>query len=494
MQSRRDQVQAHQFVVSRLVTGLLRADPDEPETPVQRTQRGVFVGALLAIVVCVGFLVYGFAKPGGATAWRKPGTLVMEKETGTRYFYDGTLRPVRNHASARLLTAPGSVMQKVSSSSLRGTAHGAPVGIEDAPDALPAAGDLSDGPWDVCASTGRTSSGDRRPVTELFVDAERAVRGLPRDRAVLVRAGEEFHLLWRGNRYRLPGGRTAADALGYGGAQPLAVSGAFLQALPAGPDLAAPRTPGLGEDGPRLDGRPSAVGTVYGVPAPGGGQQHYLLHRAGLVPVTGTQAALLLGDPRTLRAAYGDSAAASARPLSSRALNEARAPWEGDGAAIREAGEALPQVPPALESVADGLSLCSRLSPQGERGTTVQLVFAGTRSGAAGAPAVAATRPACAPVDAVIVPAGRGGLVRVLGASGRQVGTSAYLVTDTGVKYRIAGKDAAEALGYDLATDAQAVPSTLVGMLPTGPDLSPEAAAAGRSGVTGTPHCGAPSG
>ncbi|MET9112390.1 type VII secretion protein EccB, partial [Streptomyces zhihengii] len=82
----------------------------------------------------------------------------------------------------------------------------------------------------------------------------------------------------------------------------------------------------------------------------------------------------------------------------------------------------------------------------------------------------------------------------VLGASGRQVGASAYLVTDTGVKHRIASKEAAEALGYDLAADAQAVPSTLVGMLPTGPDLSPEAAAAGRSGATGTPDCGAPTG
>lgn len=40
MQNRKDQVQAHQFVVARLTAGLLRADPDAPETPLRRTNRG----------------------------------------------------------------------------------------------------------------------------------------------------------------------------------------------------------------------------------------------------------------------------------------------------------------------------------------------------------------------------------------------------------------------------------------------------------------------
>lgn len=37
MQSRRDQVQAHLFVMSRLASGMLRAEPDAPDTPTGRT-------------------------------------------------------------------------------------------------------------------------------------------------------------------------------------------------------------------------------------------------------------------------------------------------------------------------------------------------------------------------------------------------------------------------------------------------------------------------
>ncbi|MFD0567150.1 hypothetical protein ACFQ2M_38235 [Kitasatospora saccharophila] len=40
MQSRRDQVQAHLFVMGRVAAGVLRAEPDAPDTPVGRTNRG----------------------------------------------------------------------------------------------------------------------------------------------------------------------------------------------------------------------------------------------------------------------------------------------------------------------------------------------------------------------------------------------------------------------------------------------------------------------
>lgn len=40
MQSKRDQVQAHGFMMGRLSSGLLTADPDAPESPLGRTTRG----------------------------------------------------------------------------------------------------------------------------------------------------------------------------------------------------------------------------------------------------------------------------------------------------------------------------------------------------------------------------------------------------------------------------------------------------------------------
>ena len=102
MQNRRDQVQAHAFVVGRLVSALLRAEPDAPMTPLRRFVVGTFWGALLGALAVAGFGVYGFISPGGSTAWRAGGALIVEKETGARYvFVEGELRPVVNYASAR---------------------------------------------------------------------------------------------------------------------------------------------------------------------------------------------------------------------------------------------------------------------------------------------------------------------------------------------------------------------------------------------------------
>ncbi|MFI2378021.1 type VII secretion protein EccB [Streptomyces sp. NPDC018964] len=497
MHSRRDQVQAHQFVVSRLTSGLLRADPDELETPVARTHRGMLIGVVVTLLFGIGFLVYGLVSPGGATAWKKPGTVVMEKETGTRYFYDGTLRAVRNYSSARLLAGSGEKIQKVSAASLRGTAHGSAVGIEGAPDALPAPGDLSDGPWEVCAATGVTVSGEREAVTTLVIDPPEERLPLAPDRGVLVRHDSTAWLVLGGNRFRVVGGQAALDALGYANTEPMNVSAAFLDALPAGPDLVAPEIGGLGEPGPELDGRPSRVGMVFEVRTPGAGRQYYVLGRRGLVPVTAMQAALALGDRGTREKAYGEDSAV-VLPLPVGAAEAERAPSDAASAALREAGKALPASPPGVETVGTGQGLCVRLTPDGERGTRVALTL-GPASPDAGPAATPSGTPSgtlepCSPVDAVQVAASHGSLVRVLGASGRNLGSTVYLVTDTGIKYRLGDADSALALGYEVGAHAQAVPAALLRMLPTGPDLSRAAAAASSSRATGTPDCTKPSG
>ncbi|MCI4146624.1 type VII secretion protein EccB [Streptomyces albogriseolus] len=493
MHSRRDQVQAHQFVVSRLTSGLLRADPDELETPVARTHRGMLIGLVVTLLFGIGFLVYGLVSPGGATAWKRPGTVVMEKETGTRYFYDGTLRAIRNYSSARLLAGSGEKIQKVSAASLRGTPHGSAVGIEGAPDALPAPGDLSDGPWEVCAATGVTVSGEREAVTSLVIDPREERLPLPSDRGVLVRHDSTAWLVLGGNRFRVVGGQAALDALGYANTEPMNVSAAFLEALPAGPDLVAPEIEGLGEPGPELDGRRSRVGMVFEVRTPGAGRQYYVLRRQGLVPVTAMQAALALGDRDTRDKAYGE-ASAVVLPLPVGAAEARRAPSDAASDALREAGKALPASPPGVETMGTDRGLCVRLTPDGERGTRVALTLGPGSPEVGPTAAPSGTLEPCSPVDAVQVAASHGSLVRVLGASGRNLGSTVYLVTDTGIKYRIGDADSALALGYEVGRHAQAVPAALLRMLPTGPDLSRAAAAASSSRATGTPDCIKPSG
>src|SRR5204862_174540 len=91
------------------------------------------------------FGMLGVVSPGGSTAWREPGAIIVEKETGSRFLLvDGVLRPVLNLASARLLAGAEAPVRSVSGKSLAGVPHGAAVGIPGAPtptDALLRLGD-----------------------------------------------------------------------------------------------------------------------------------------------------------------------------------------------------------------------------------------------------------------------------------------------------------------------------------------------------------------
>ncbi|MEU3186699.1 type VII secretion protein EccB [Streptomyces sp. NPDC006923] len=490
MQTRRDQVQAHQFVVSRLTTGLLRADPDDPETPTRRTTRGVVIGAVIGVLISIGFLVFGLIRPGGATSWRDGGTLLVEKGTGTRYLYDGSLRPVRNYASARLLVGADMKTETVSAASLAGTPHGSPVGIEGAPDVFPSGGDLNSGPWEVCAGTRPTDSGGRETTTSLVVDSEQPGTAVRAEEAVLVHGDRSYFLLWRGNRFRLAEGSATMDALGYSASEPLEVSAAFLDSLPAGADLAAPAVSGQGDKGPELDGKRTRAGQVFLVQTPGSAGQYYLLQRAGLVPISTTQAALALSGPGVREKAYAGGTPVAVT-ISADALNGALAPRDpsGEGRSVLEAGAALPSSPPKVLEVGDDHNACVRIAPHGDEGTEVSVVLveSAVLRATSVQPAQALVQ-ACLAVDSISVPPSGGSLIRVLSSAGGAVGDTTYLVTDTGVKYRIPSQAAAAALGYDL-TAAQALPSPLLSMVPTGPDLSPEAAKAGLSAARGAQHC-----
>ncbi|MFF3503297.1 type VII secretion protein EccB [Streptomyces sp. NPDC003247] len=490
MQSRRDQVIAHQFLVSRLTSGLLRADPDVSEPPNRRTNRGMTYGMVTAAVVCAGFLLFGLVKPGGNTSWKSGEALIVEKETGTRYVYDGRLHTVLNYPSARLLLGSGMTTVSVSVNSLDTARHGTEVGIPGAPDSLPTAERLNAHPWQVCAATTTTDAGARKPLTVLAVDSPQQGTGVGADQGVLVRGADgDTYLLWQDNRFKVAGGQGALAALGYGGSGATTVSAAFLDAVPAGPDLAAPPVTGLGDTGPQLDGESTRVGQVFGVQTPGSAQRYYVLGGDGLVPVTATQAALALGDPETRQKAYA-GAVPEAVVLSAQALSGALAPaGSADGTAVRQAGSQLPATPPALLRVPDSTGVCVGLDADGSTSVRVTLSLVPGRTVVEEAlPPLKALAAACLPVDGIAVAPGSGSLVRALSSSGSGTGTTTYLVTDNGVKYRVPTAAAAKDLGYDLS-GAEGLPAALLNMLPTGPDLSPDAAANNRAMATGTPTC-----
>jgi type VII secretion protein EccB len=478
MQSRRDQVQAHMFVMSRLASGMFRADPDAPDTPTGRTNRGSRIGVGVAVAMALVVAIYGLIRPGGKTSWAKPGTLVMVKETGARFVVlGGALRPVLNETSAKLLAGDQMSVASVSASSLSGRPRGAPVGIVGAPDALPAASGVAGVPWLACGIQRPDQSGGLTPRLVLSIGP--VGEGIPLtagEGALVGTADGAVYLLWRGRRMRMDTGQGAVQALGYADARPFAVGETLLNALPIGPDLTPPPIAGRGRAGPSLAGRPTRIGQLFTGP-----QGHYALTTAGLVPLSATLDALLRGAPGTQRDAYGGGAVTPAEigPQDLAAHEAPSSAWFPGG---------LPDQPPRLVPVGPGQGVCSDLHPgTGAPTTTVTVVDAAALGGAP--PAMqAGVRPTCTAADRIAVRPGGGALVRALSGGGG--GNTEYLVTDGGVKYPIPSPTVAGRLGYGSAP-AAAVPSGLLGLLPTGPSLDPAALSGGAAlGAAPAAGCG----
>ncbi|WP_421107493.1 type VII secretion protein EccB [Streptomyces sp. NEAU-S77] len=480
MQSKRDQVQAHMFIMGRLTSGMLRADPDAPESPQGRTNRGVAISVIIAILIAAGSFVFGLIKPGAKNSWRAQDTLVVNKETGGRYLYlDGRLRPVRNYTSARLLLGTKMKTASVGSKSLGGTPHGAPVGITGAPDDLPGNDSLSTDPWQVCSGT---TSGSTATAVAIGKDVDGT--GLGNSEGLLVTGPDKAdYLVWQGSKLRMDTTGRAREALGYASRTSVKVSAALLNSLPTGPDLAAPDIPLRGGQGPSLGGGRTRIGQVFQVSAPGGDARYYVLRKEGLTPVNATVAALLMGNPQTRQKAYAGGAV-SAITLGADAVIGHLAP----GAEDADTTEDLPPSPPKAVDLGEDETPCVGIQ-SGDDGTRVGVTLAGSGQlgPAAQAPPDGLT-PACVTVNRIVTPPGGGALVHTLGADGRGVGSTVYLVTDSGVKYRVPTAKSLEALGYT-AGQAQRLPSSLLSMLPTGPDLTPAAAVSGRGEAT-APPCG----
>ncbi|MEB3367700.1 type VII secretion protein EccB [Saccharopolyspora mangrovi] len=462
MHSRSDQVQAHSFMTARVVSALVQGEPDAPDPPLRRTPLGYVIGLMLSMLIVAGFAVAGVLGFGGATDWSRPGKLIVEKETGSQYVLatDGTLRPVLNYASARLLGA--SEVAEVPRSTLSVVPRGTPIGIIGAPDGIPAGGAGGAGQaWLVCATTTRDAAGAPHPTVALHVGDAADAQPAQQDQAVLVRStsGDQY-LVWRDKRMKLSAPWVAA-VLGYDVSTALPVRDAFINAVPAGPDLGPLQLPGAGQPGPPLGGQPTRIGQVFSVSVVGRPQTLHMLTTGGLMPVNGTTAALAMGDP-----------AGGGQP-SPRALSPAAMASAGQVPSSPLMSQ-LPDEPPALLPTAGPGAPCAKVEP-GPRGARSTLAIGPAAGGVVvGGPGIESDE---FTADRIDVQPGAGVLARTLPAPGVP-GAGLYLVTDSGAKYPVPGQSAAEALGYRL-TDAVPVPAHLLSLLPTGPVLAPERAAGG---------------
>lgn len=153
MATKGDLVQAQSFSQRRLLTAFVSGAPGGKELEPAKPMRAVIAAIAISVALVGVGVFWGLLQPGLPAGWEN-GRLILAKDTGARYVsVDGTLHPVINTASARLLI-PASDFEVISTShdELADIPLGSTLGIVGAPDALPTAGALTNTGWTTCVT------------------------------------------------------------------------------------------------------------------------------------------------------------------------------------------------------------------------------------------------------------------------------------------------------------------------------------------------------
>jgi len=447
MQSRRDLFQAHRLMTQRAALALLRGEPDVPDQPLRRLNVAAFSGVLVAAIVTVLFFIWGLIGHGGSPLQNQPGTLVIDKQTGTSFvFCQGSeLCPVVNYASARLALNSSSLNQQtVSQSELAKFARGPLIGIPGLPEPLPDRALLIRQPWSVCTAQTTTPVAGKQTVTALAGGIP--VSGQPLGRNALVaRALGQDWVIWSGQRMAIKAG--LLPALLRVGQSVLQVPRVWLNALPQGPAFAPPKIAHRGATVAGPAGAPVLIGQVFQVTAVAGIQYYVMLH-GGLAPITQTQAQLLDFEP-------GAPARATLSPPE----------VNGHLSAVRVPGGGLPSSIPVVTAPASTVPLCVAYSGDG-RNLTRQVQTGGHM------PPGGVLTGAPGGVDRVALPPGAGALVGADPGSDQDPGVISYFLVADGRRFALASTRVASLLGYRLS-QAVLLPAGVVDLIPAGPVLDP---------------------
>lgn len=445
MHNRKDLLQAHRLMTRRAALALICGEPDSPNQPLRRLNTATVSSVLAGVIAAAVFGVLGLLSPGAVSGLTNPGTLVIDKDTATPYVPcgSGQLCPALNYASALLaLDTSGVNRVAVSQASLSHYSIGPAIGIAGLPQDLPTPADLVRGPWSVCAA-GEVST----------LVGGRSVGGaaLTLGQAVLVTAGPTASgrgdwMLWNGERLLIQ--QRVMQSLFGNDVQ--GVPASWLDAIPRGPNFAAPAISGLGHLVRGPSGAPARVGQVYSEGGTAGtATQNFVLEaNRRLATVTDVQAALLEREP-------GASGA--------KAISPSTATSDLSGTAIPGGG--LPRGVPVPTTMTS--PLCVAYGP----GLSSRITAGGTVP--AGAVPVNA---AGAGVGQVWLPPDHGALIGAVPSTDQPGTVTARFLVTGATRYALPTSSVASALGYNLDTEQTVLPASVLELLPQGPVMDPTAA------------------
>jgi len=440
MQDRKILLQAHQLMTRRASLALLCGEPDSPNQPLRRMNTATVTGIMVGVIAAAVFGVLGLLAPAPASGLTKAGTLVLDQDTATSYVPcgDNELCPTLNYASALLALDSSSVDKVVVHQNSLASYHiGPTIGIAGLPQDLPTAANLVQGPWSVCTTDGSTA---------LVGGASTGGAALGQQQAVLVEADNADWVLWNGERLSVAP-QVMQDL--FPDDQPAAVPAGWLDALPQGPDFAAPAIPGSGGTVTGSDGQVLRVGQLFQQASPA---QFFVVEASGkLATISQTMAHLL----------ETTAGAQVATPITN-----AAATMELSGDTIPDGG-----LPPSLpQVVSQTATLCTVYGT----GLRRSLTTGGT------VPSNATPTTGSAGVNAVWLPSEHGALVAAAPSVDQPSTVTAWFLVYDGERFALPSASVATVLGYPQTSKA-VLPASVVDLLPQGPvlDLTAATASAG---------------
>lgn len=459
MASKKELVEAQTFGRRRLLTAFVSGSPGGRELEPQKPMRAVVAGVALSVLLVLGSLGYGLLKPGLPAGWDN-NKLVLTKGSGARFVsIKGTLYPVLNTTSARLVIPAGSfAVVEVTESKISDVPRGKQIGITGAPDELPSPANLVGSGWLACVSEDGAS---RIQISQTPAGATSA------DSAV-VTVADQTYVINGSHRYLVPRKDVTAvlRALGLDSAPVRAVTGPWLNVFTPGDDLEPLFLTGAGDP---LSTSMLPSGTVVGsvVTQTGAGSQD----RRYVVTADGELAPLTEIGFQLYQLGSGASLGAPIEVTSAEIRDVQTAP--------ELAPASWPQTPAAAF---DGLDpMCAVLQVPASGAPDAQPVAHLALASAPATDALPTTGNAEVAVDA-----GKGALVRATGDQLTDQGTVA-IIDQSGTVFAVpdASTEVLAQLGFTEA-DISPVPQAWLAFLPAGPELTVAAASMPPAGTSGS--------
>ncbi|WP_256508917.1 type VII secretion protein EccB [Crossiella sp. SN42] len=486
----KSQVHAYQFVIRRMESALVRKDAVMLHEPTRTQTRATVVGAILAAVCCLGFIVWGYLDPTGKAP--PENGIVISKQSGAVYVAMNNptkmLVATPNLASARLLLVAmgGSAGQAtapvtVDEASLTGVSRGAFTGIPGAPELLPTGEQIVSPDWGVCDQLTVDQAqvkGEEKPAidTTAFGGVTNLGRKLKDEEGLLFKAPNGSHyLVFASDPAKgLPGAgavrakidmgnKALMNAMRISNPVPRLASSALINSIPEVKEL---KPLEISDKGSSITAYPAPsgrkVGEVVREQRADGSFGYYLLLKDGVQEIP-----LAVAD--LMQTASGSSSA-----------------WVtlGPGAVsnLQRSNTAIdmkdyPRVVPKIVGVLEQGTTCLNWGVQGGKPVTwVGLANATPTPDPKLKPVELAQADGSGDkVDKFFMPPGKAAVVRSTTSENNFGSGPIFLVSDRGVRFGIPNQKVAEGLG--LGADYRPAPEVILRTLPTGPILDPKEAA-----------------